>query len=87
MTTQARISAGRLASRVGATTTVLIDSHQEAGRGRHRRIVAIGRSPADAPEIDGIVRVDDGAALAAGSFARVMITGADAHDLRARLAA
>ncbi len=87
MTTQARISAGRLASRVGTTTTVLIDSHQEARRGRHRRIVAIGRSPADAPEIDGIVRVDDGAALAAGSFARVMITGADAHDLRARLAA
>ena len=45
---------------------------------------AIGRTQADAPEIDGIVRVDDGAGLAPGSFARVTITSAGEHDLAAR---
>jgi ribosomal protein S12 methylthiotransferase len=87
MAMQARISSDRLASKVGTTTTVLVDGHEESGRGRQKRIVALGRSPADAPEIDGVVRVADGSALASGSFARVLITGADAHDLRARHAA
>ena len=47
---------------------------------------ALARSAADAPEIDGIVRIADGDVLTAGSFARVRIVGADAHDLDARLA-
>ncbi len=77
MTAQARISAARLARRVGATISVLVDAHE--GRS------AIARSAADAPEIDGIVRIDKGSHLPIGSFARVVVTGADAHDLRATL--
>ena len=86
MQTQASISAARLARRVGRTTTVLVDGHETTGRGRAKRTHALARSAADAPEIDGIVRIADGDVLTAGSFARVRIVGADAHDLDARLA-
>ncbi|MCC7116721.1 MAG: radical SAM protein, partial [Burkholderiales bacterium] len=86
MQTQASISAARLARRVGRTTTVLVDGHETTGRGRAKRAHALARSAADAPEIDGIVRIADGDVLTAGSFARVRIVGADAHDLDARLA-
>jgi ribosomal protein S12 methylthiotransferase len=78
MAAQARISAQRLALRVGETSTVLVDSHE--GR------IAIARSAADAPEIDGTVRVANGVKLAVGSFARVTVTGASEHDLDARVA-
>jgi ribosomal protein S12 methylthiotransferase len=47
-------------------------------------VIAIGRTAFDAPEIDGVVRVEDGQALAPGSFARVTITAAHEHDLAAR---
>jgi ribosomal protein S12 methylthiotransferase len=77
MAAQAKISAARLARRIGETITVLIDTHEERD--------AIGRSAADAPEIDGTVRIANGAALPIGSFAHVTITGALEHDLRARL--
>jgi ribosomal protein S12 methylthiotransferase len=79
MAVQAKVSAQRLARRVGETLTVLVDSHE--GR------TAIARSAADAPEIDGTVRIANGAGLPIGSFARVAITAASAHDLSARLAA
>ena len=78
METQARISAARLARKVGRTLDVLVDTVDGS--------VAIARSAADAPEIDGVVRVADGGGLCAGDFARVTVTGADAHDLTARLA-
>jgi ribosomal protein S12 methylthiotransferase len=86
MATQARISAERLAARVGTTTTVLVDGHEDIARGRQRAVVAIGRSPHDAPEIDGVVRIEGGASIAAGSFAPVIITSSDEHDLVARAA-
>lgn len=70
-----RISATRLAARVGREETVLVDSIEDG--------VAIARSRGDAPEIDGVVRVKKGAKLAIGEFARVRITGADAYDLTA----
>ncbi|NDP42921.1 MAG: 30S ribosomal protein S12 methylthiotransferase RimO [Aromatoleum sp.] len=79
MAVQARISAARLARRVGSTMTVLIDGHADDG-------TAIARSAADAPEIDGSVRVADGVKLAPGTFARVTVTGASEHDLAARVA-
>ena len=47
----------------------------------------IARSAADAPEIDGVVRIEDGGTLHSGSFARVRITAAGEHDLVGRLAA
>jgi ribosomal protein S12 methylthiotransferase len=81
MEAQGAISAARLARRIGARLDVLVDGHAETGKGRARRVVALARSAADAPEIDGVVRIDGGEALAAGSFARVTVTAADAHDL------
>jgi ribosomal protein S12 methylthiotransferase len=83
MRTQAHISARRLAKRVGSETTVLVDAHESAGRGRSKRVVALGRSAFDAPEIDGVVRIDDGERYAPGGFVAVRITGADEHDLTA----
>ena len=44
---------------------------------------AIARSEADAPEIDGVVRIEDGAGLKPGDWADVEITGADDYDLEA----
>jgi ribosomal protein S12 methylthiotransferase len=78
METQARISAARLKRKVGTTIDVLVDEIDGN--------VAIARSAADAPEIDGVVRVAGGAKLRVGEFARVDVTGADAHDLAGRLA-
>jgi ribosomal protein S12 methylthiotransferase len=46
---------------------------------------AVARSKADAPEIDGIVRIDDGHKLKAGQFADVEILHADEHDLLGRV--
>jgi ribosomal protein S12 methylthiotransferase len=86
MEVQSTISAAKLAARVGETLDVLVDGHAEEGRGRAKRRVAIARSAADAPEIDGVVRVADGGQLAPGTFARVTVTGATAHDLDGALA-
>ncbi|MEZ5457903.1 MAG: hypothetical protein R3E65_00835 [Steroidobacteraceae bacterium] len=44
------------------------------------------RAANDAPEIDGVVRIRNGAKLAIGEFAQVEITGADAYDLEAKIA-
>jgi ribosomal protein S12 methylthiotransferase len=84
MAAQTRISAARLAARVGETIAVLVDGHEERGRGRSKRVLAVGRSTGDAPEIDGVVRIEDGATLAPGSFARVVVTASEEHDLVAR---
>jgi len=77
MTVQAAISAARLRARVGQTLDVLVDAVEDG--------VAIARSCADAPEIDGIVRIHGADALRPGQFARAHITGSDAHDLDAEL--
>jgi ribosomal protein S12 methylthiotransferase len=78
MQTQARVSAARLQKKVGRTLDVLVDAVDGD--------TAIARSAADAPEIDGVVRIADGGKLNVGTFARVVVTGADAHDLDARIA-
>ena len=70
-----RISAARLAARVGREETVLVDSI-EGG-------TAIARSRGDAPEVDGVVRIRGGGKLPVGEFARVRITRAGDHDLAA----
>ena len=79
MAAQAKISTRRLAAKVGKTLDVLVDTVAD-GR-------AIARSAADAPEIDGIVSIEDGGGLAAGKFARVKIVDSGEHDLTARRAA
>src|SRR6201996_7360647 len=73
----AAISAERLQARVGREMRVLVD----AVDGK----VAIARSEADAPEIDGVVRIEKGGKLKAGDWADVEITGASDYDLQARL--
>ena len=77
MATQARLSAARLKNKIGRTLAVLVDRIDGAS--------AIARSTADAPEIDGVVRVRNARHLAPGSFARVRVTAAGEHDLTAVL--
>jgi hypothetical protein len=43
--------------------------------------IALARSAADAPEIDGLVIIEDGADLTVGEFAEVKVTGSTEHDL------
>ncbi len=76
MATQERISAQRLRRRVGSIAEVLID---EAGE---RNVV--GRTYAEAPEIDGVVVVEGVAHCAPGDVLKLRITGAGDHDLVAR---
>jgi ribosomal protein S12 methylthiotransferase len=76
MTVQARISADRLKLKVGRTMTVLVDTVDEGG--------AVGRSTADAPEIDGVVHLPRSRKFKAGEFAKVVVEDADEYDLYAR---
>ncbi|MDA3913685.1 30S ribosomal protein S12 methylthiotransferase RimO [Oleiagrimonas sp.] len=78
MQVQSEISAARLQRRIGQTLKVLVDDVGTAG--------ALARSAADAPEIDGLVRIADGHDLKPGQFVNVRVEGADAHDLDVRLA-
>lgn len=78
MLAQARISTARLTAKVGRTVRVLVDETDRKG--------AIARSAADAPDIDGVVRILDGTGLKSGEFATVRIENSDAHDLFGRLA-
>jgi ribosomal protein S12 methylthiotransferase len=75
MASAQRISAARLATRIGREETVLVDAVEGAK--------AIARSRGDAPEIDGVVRISRAGKLKVGEFARVRITGADDYDLKA----
>ena len=71
------ISAARLKRRVGSRMRVLVDTNDGD--------TAIARSSADAPEIDGVVRIAGARSLVAGDWADVKIVSADAYDLGARL--
>ena len=73
MAHQQAISTERLAARVGKEIEVLIDEVDEDG--------AIGRSSADAPEIDGCVYVDSQTTLKPGDKVRVRVTDSDEYDL------
>jgi ribosomal protein S12 methylthiotransferase len=75
MQVQAAISRARLARKVGATIEVLVDEV--------RGTTASARGKADAPEIDGIVRVKNAKGAKPGDFLRVKVTLAEDHDLRA----
>lgn len=75
MALQAQISADRLERKIGTVQRVLVDTIDGD--------LAYARSMADAPEIDGIVQIQDGfeAGLKPGQFAQVHILGSDEHDL------
>ena len=78
MEVQERISAAKLQAKVGSIQTVLVD---ELVEGEDGSIQAIARTKADAPEIDGVVYLDDAEGLNPGDFVDVQITDADGHDL------
>jgi ribosomal protein S12 methylthiotransferase len=75
MAVQAAVSRERLAAKVGREIDVLVDDVEGA--------VAIARGSADAPEIDGVVRVQGVKGARAGEFLRVRVTAAGDHDLEA----
>jgi ribosomal protein S12 methylthiotransferase len=74
------VSAQRLQRRVGATMQVLVDSAPGLGKKG-----GVGRSYADAPEIDGLVRLlppeKISKQLKVGEFTKARIVQADGHDL------
>jgi len=74
------VSAAKLQKRVGATMQVLIDSAPALGRKG-----GVGRSYADAPEIDGVVRLlppeKASKILKVGDFTRARIVATEGHDL------
>ncbi|MGA2344278.1 MAG: radical SAM protein, partial [Steroidobacteraceae bacterium] len=74
----AGISAKRLKKKIGRTLQVLVDRVDDDA--------AIARSSSDAPEIDGVVRIVDGARLKVGDWALVRITKSSPYDLEAHLA-
>ncbi len=73
MAHQQEISAKRFATKIGREMDVLIDEVDEDG--------AIGRSWADAPEIDGAVYLNDEFKVKPGDMVRVKIEEADEYDL------
>jgi len=74
------VSSQKLQERVGATMQVLVDSAPAMGRKG-----GIGRSYADAPEIDGTVKLlppeKISKTLKVGEFTRARIVGTQGHDL------
>ena len=71
---QQAISSARLAAKVGREMDVLIDEIDEDGD-------AVGRSSADAPEIDGNVFITSEQKLEPGQMVRVRITDSSEYDL------
>ncbi|MBA2674312.1 30S ribosomal protein S12 methylthiotransferase RimO [Ramlibacter sp.] len=80
MTVAEEVSAAKLRSRIGATMQVLVDSAPALGRKG-----GVGRSYADAPEIDGTVRLLPPEKLSkqlrVGEFTRARIVATEGHDL------
>jgi len=73
MQVQQEISSARLEAKVGRTLAVLIDSVDGDG--------AVGRSSADAPEIDGNVYLDGRTDLQPGDMLDAKVIAADEYDL------
>ncbi|MCP4983077.1 MAG: 30S ribosomal protein S12 methylthiotransferase RimO [Gammaproteobacteria bacterium] len=75
MQKQQAISASKLRQRIGQQMTVLVETRNEQGY--------LGRSYADAPDIDGLVQIITREELNQGEFCAVTISGADEYDLYA----
>jgi ribosomal protein S12 methylthiotransferase len=78
-----RVSAARLKRHVGATMQILVDSAPGMGKKG-----GLGRSYADAPEIDGVVRLlppeKISKTLKVGEFTKARIVSTQGHDLVAQ---
>ncbi len=77
MDVQEDISAELLAAKIGREITVLVDAVDDEG--------TIARSSADAPEIDGLVFIDQHFDAEPGDFLQVRVVDADEHDLYAEV--
>jgi len=73
MTMQAEISSAKLQKKIGTTQIVMVDEITKEG--------ITARSVADAPEIDGLVFIDDVFDANPGDLISVKITDANDHDL------
>ena len=75
MQLQQEISAERLKQKIGRTLDVIVDEIDDEG--------IIGRTKADAPEVDGLVYIENlsGTPVKVGEFIKVTITHSDEYDL------
>ena len=75
MQLQQEISAERLKQKIGQTLDVVVDEIDDEG--------IIGRTKADAPEVDGLVYIENlsGTPVKVGEFIKVTITHSDEYDL------
>ena len=75
MQLQQEISAERLKQKIGQTLDVIVDEIDDEG--------IIGRTKADAPEVDGLVYIENlsGTSVKVGEFIKVTITHSDEYDL------
>jgi ribosomal protein S12 methylthiotransferase len=73
MEKQAAISRDKLAQKIGSVQRVLVDAVGESG--------AVARSTGDAPEIDGLVYIEQHSGLQPGDFVNVHIDATDDHDM------
>ena len=74
MAHQSAISTARLATKVGLSMPVIVDEIDD-------ELGAIGRTEANAPEVDGQVIITDGHLLTPGEIVEATIDDADEHDL------
>ena len=79
MAAQEAVSACLLADKVGSVLPVLIDAVDAD------KLAATGRTPYDAPEIDGVVHISDIDGIKPGDIIHVEIEDSDAHDLYGRV--
>lgn len=75
MAAQEAVSARLLANKVGSVLPVLIDEVDADN------LAATGRTPYDAPEIDGVVHISNIDGVKPGDIVHVEIKDSDAHDL------
>ncbi len=75
MEVQAEISAENLKKKIGAVQRVIIDEAEDDTG------VAVGRTTADAPDIDGVIYVTTDRPLKPGDFVDVRVTSSQDHDL------
>ncbi|AHN26235.1 Ribosomal protein S12p Asp88 methylthiotransferase [Gilliamella apicola] len=73
MQLQQKISMQKLQAKIGKTLAVIIDEVDDEG--------AIGRSMADAPEIDGVVYLNEEKDVKVGDIVQVIIEHSDEYDL------
>ncbi len=78
MALQSEISADKLQAKIGSEIDVMIDGFDEDG-------YLIGRSKADAPEIDGRVYLASDGDFQPGQIVRAEVIAADEHDLNAEV--